>query len=297
MKALIVRHPANDLNDMGMQDHLINALDVESVTTIPGHGNPKDILAPYDASGDFLVAMIYAGYEFKKEWMPSASKIIVYNQHDYQMKTDARIKAVEQIHDKDMKSTIIAPYGLRKSFSRMTERIECFYESTNDVAVMGVEARKMAFSSITRGSYLDDFQRAIRGRFHFFRYRCPHALTMMDYAQIMMQSKIALVTHGCSEHTFRFFEAMHLGVCIVSQKFRREEMWRDPGEVVPTFTTPEEGADICAELISSGSWREYRTKQRDWYFANHNEKVYDKWGKDVAFKLTGKKYLKCPMTY
>lgn len=287
MRAFVLKTKANEANDMGVHEYLIKALDVDSIEVIQNYGSAKDLLKPFDGPGHVFVAMIYAfSVGFKKEWLPSADKIVIYNQGDYQF-ADSEVPVVEQIQDKKHSKSILAPYKVRKSFIKETENIGYYDNPVNDVIFVGLESRKMAFVKEIRAEYLDRFHKSVKGRFNFFRYQVHPALSIRDYAQVMQQGKISLVVNGCSEHTFRYFEALHLGTCVVAQKFSREVMWCDPGKIVPTFNTPEEGADLCADLISSGAWWDYRKKQREWYLDCHNENAYKQWAADAASKIYG----------
>jgi hypothetical protein len=187
---------------------------------------------------------------------------------------------IQPIQHKDGPKIVQAPFTVRPFFKSQVEGIVETAPPDIDLIWLGSETYPMILSNMTRKDYLDRLESAVAGRFHFHRQQKVHSIK--DYARWMVRSKIAIHIHGLAEHCFRFWESLHLKRCLIAQRFNREVLWADPGDLVPTFDTPEDAADLCASLLSSGEWESLRDRQQEWFLAHHNEEALRSWGHQAA---------------
>lgn len=285
MKRVIVLRDYAE-SDLGIYKYIADAMGVEPTMEIINFDDASSFEAKvrsFDGPGDLLLCLVYQRHtEISRDWLPSVDRLGVYISGDCQLRRD--YLTIQPVKEHDGPEIIQAPYSVRPWWAGLVKGITETSEPDIDVIWLGSECYTMVHEGgLTRGEFLDRFQAAINGRFRFKRHLKVH--TVEDYARLMCRAKIALHIHGLAEHCFRFWESLHLGRCLVAQRFSREKLWADPGGVVPWFDTPEEGADVCANLIASGHWRGIRDIQKDWYAEHHSPARFVEWGQEVASLL------------
>jgi hypothetical protein len=283
-RAVILRDYAD--SDLGVHRYITEAMGVVPTIEIINFDDASAFEAKVrslDGPGDLLIGLVYQRQtEIPREWLPSVDRLGLYIHRDNQWRTESL--TVQPVCEVDAPCVIQAPYSVRPWFVESVKGIEEQAEPDIDVVWLGSECYRMVHESrMTRGDFLDRFSLAVQGRFHFERHLKVHSV--QDYAVLMKRAKIALHIHGLGEHCFRFWESLHLGRCLVAQRFEREKLWADPGEIMPWFSTPEEAADVCASLVTSGDWRRVREEQAKWYNEHHSHARFVEWGKEVVSSI------------
>jgi hypothetical protein len=283
-RSIVLRDYAE--SDLGVYQWIAKAMGIEPKIEIVNYDNPSEFEAKIrslDGHGDLFLALVYQKQtEISREWLPSVDRFGLYIHRDNQWRTS--MLTVQPVDEHKAPPVIQAPYVVRPWFCKCVENVHALAEPDIDVMWLGSESYKMlSEDSLTRGQWLDRFEAAVKGRFNFYRQLKLHSVE--EYAALMNRSKIALHIHGLAEHCFRYFEALHLKRCLVPQKFNREKLWADPGDLMPWFNTPEEAADICADLIASGRWKKLGEQQYDWFKEAYSQDKLMAWGQEVVAKF------------
>jgi hypothetical protein len=184
--------------------------------------------------------------------------------------------------------SIHAPFPVRPWYIRETAGIGSLPNEVGggppgDILWCGMESWIMPEGQ-TRGEWLDKFQRLLPSHVNFSRY--GRQFDVRIFATQIKRYKICISLHGIAETTYRPYEIMHTGSCLVMHRHRLEIPWKPLDDaVVPSFSTPEEAAQVCCEILAAGTWQMYQIRQRQWLWDNYNDAVFKQWAVEAVDRL------------